>query len=347
MLRYKSTAILTILITLFFALPPIAFEAEAAESQSGPSAQTTVGLSELASGEAADADATLTAQTGCEELLAEKDSTIQLLTWGLVGLTVLYIFVYIMGRRRLMLKIWKRQAELQLAREKAEEADRMKTAFIRSMSHEIRTPLNAISGFSQIICTPDLELDKEEMQNLQTRIMSNVEAVTLIINELLELAAGESVTLDVSKLTAVNPNELGRKTIEEANKRNDKQLSITFTTEIADDFTFRCNEETVLSILEKVVDNALKFTNEGSITLEAKLGDRRVVFVVSDTGIGIPEEMQDAVFDNFVKLNDYIEGVGLGLPVCRRLAHSLGGDLQLDKRYQGGSRFVLTLPLRK
>lgn len=277
----------------------------------------------------------------------EKDRAIKWLSRGAVVMALVFLFIYIMGRRKLMIKIWKRQAELKVAQEQAEAANKMKAAFIRSMSHEIRTPLNAINGFSEIICSPDYELSEEEKKDLRKRITSNSEAITLVINELLELAAGESVTLDETLLAVINVNELGRKAMQKAKERNERGLTMTFKSDLPDTFTFRCNEATVSRILLKILGNALKFTNEGSIEMHVYRSDDMVTYSVTDTGTGIPEDKQNEVFENFVKLDEYKGGVGLGLPICRRLAHSLGGNITLDSSYKKGSRFMLQLPVRE
>lgn len=277
----------------------------------------------------------------------EEDRSIKWLRRGSIIMALLFLFIYIMGRRRLMIKIWKRQAELKVAQEQAEAANKMKATFIRSMSHEIRTPLNAINGFSQIICSPDYELSEEERMDICKRITSNSEAITLIINELLELAAGESVTFDNSLLAVINVNELGRKAMEKAKEHNERGLAMVFKSDLPDTFTFRSNEATASRILEKILGNALKFTNEGSIEMHVYQTDNMVIYSVTDTGIGIPEDKQNDVFENFVKLDEYKGGVGLGLPICRRLAHSLGGNITLDSSYKKGSRFMLQLPVRE
>ena len=275
----------------------------------------------------------------------KKEESSRKLVWGFAIMSALYIFVYIMGRRRLWLQIQRRKAELGVAMEKAEAANRMKASFIRSMSHEIRTPLNAVNGFSQILCSSDFALSEQEKLQLKQSITSNTEAITIIINELLELAAGESVTLDKDNLLPVNINTVCRMATENARQHNAKKLSITFSTTLADDFTVPSNSEMLSQILKKVIDNAQKFTAEGSVHVAACLKGQQVEISVTDTGIGIPEEKREDIFENFVKLDDYKEGVGLGLPICRRLARSLGGDIVLDTDYKNGSRFVVQLPL--
>jgi signal transduction histidine kinase len=277
----------------------------------------------------------------------EKEMVAQKLRWWLIGLTSAYIFVYFMGRRRLMRKIWKRERELKQALKDADAANRMKSAFIRSMSHEIRTPLNAINGFSQIICADDVALSADEREDIKNRITSSTEAITIIINELLEMAAGESVTLDINDLTPVNINEVCRVALIQAQNHNTKGLHLDLDTELPDSFYIRSNEETIAQILEKIIDNALKFTDEGSVNIHIKEEANNVVISVTDTGIGVPEEQKEAIFERFVKLNDFSEGIGLGLSISQRLAKSLGGRIELDSNYKDGSRFKLLLPVVK
>ena len=281
------------------------------------------------------------------EATYEKDKASRELTWWFIGLTTVYILVYIIGRRRLMRKIWKHERELRTALEKADTANQMKTAFIRSMSHEIRTPLNAINGFSQILCTDSIELSAEEKEDMKQRIASNTEAITIIINELLEMAAAENVTTDVSEMLPVVINEICQIAIGKAKAQNEKEIDINFRSELPESFTTKSNGETIIHILDNIIDNAIKFTDQGSVTVLAKTSGHNVEISVTDTGRGIPEEQQEVIFDNFVKLDDFSDGIGLGLSICRRLARKLGGNIILDKDYKNGSRFILQLPIIK
>ena len=275
----------------------------------------------------------------------EKDRSIKKLTWWLIGLTSVYIFVYIMGRRRLMRKIWRRTDELKVALEQADAANQMKASFIRSMSHEIRTPLNAINGFTNILCDPSFTLDEAEKADMQKRISSSSEAITVIINELLELADGESATLNPNELTPVDINSLCQKAIEQASQNNVNGLQISFTTELEEGFTTKSKPDILTQILNKILNNALKFTNEGSIELHASHHSELLELSITDTGIGIPEDKHEVVFDNFVKLDEFTDGVGLGLSISRRLARSLAGDIYIDRTYKTGSRFIVQLPV--
>lgn len=255
--------------------------------------------------------------------------------------TALYIFVYIMGRRRLMRKIWARNRELKIALDKAQESDRLKTAFIRNMSHEIRTPLNAINGFTQLLCNPEFELTSEERQDMMERISHSAESITSTVAELLDMSEGES--LHEKEPVAIVP--LCRSLMDNLRKADQKGLDYHFDSELEENFVVMSSPRNIRSILQRVLDNAVKFTEHGSIIMECEKIGPQLVVSVTDTGIGIAPQDRDRVFEKFVQLDDYADGVGLGLPLSLRLARKLGGDLQLDNTYMGGARFLFTLPI--
>lgn len=259
--------------------------------------------------------------------------------WVMTGV---YIFVYIMGRRRLVRKIWARNKELKLALDKAQESDRLKTAFIRNISHEVRTPLNAINGFSQLLCSSDFELSQEERQDMKDRISKNAEALTDIFSEVLEMSEGESL----HSRSDVDVNTLCREMIKEQKKVNEKGLDIRYASSLPDDFKVHTNEPNVRLILHHLLNNAVKFTEKGGVTLKCEVIGQQLVMSVADTGIGIEPDNRERIFDNFVKLDDYADGVGLGLPLSRRLARLLGGAVTYDYGYTGGARFLFTLPIK-
>lgn len=280
-----------------------------------------------------------------EEALINKKLAKQLIYW-LIGLTAAYIFVYIMGRRRLVRKIWARNRQLKVALSKAEESDRMKTAFIRTMSHEIRTPLNAVSGFSQVLCNPNYDLDDKEKQDMQERISWNVQQITTIINEMLELSKSESesVMSDVDKADVLC-NELVRSIVQDAKGKQNTGVQLRFTSNVDDHFSIRSNSYRLKSSLSHLVSNALKFTEKGYIDVCCEKRDNTMLFSVTDTGVGIKEEDHERIFETFLKVDDFREGIGLGLPICRRLVKSLGGEVNIDDTYKDGARFVISLPL--
>ena len=280
-----------------------------------------------------------------EESLANKKLAKKLTYW-LIGLTSVYIFVYLMGRRRLLRKIWARNRQLKVALEKAEGSDRMKSAFIRSMSHEIRTPLNAVSGFSQVLCNPNFELDDEEKHDMEMRISKSVNQITNIINEMLELSKSESETsIDEGEKQQVCCNDLGRKALEDIRGKQHSGVEFRFTSEVDDAFTVHTNANRLMVALRHLLDNAAKFTDTGYVELSIAKQVDRILFYVTDTGVGIKEEDRERIFETFSKIDDFKEGLGLGLPICRRLITSLGGEVQLDPTYSQGCRFIISLPM--
>ena len=280
-----------------------------------------------------------------EETMSNKRLTKQLINW-LIGMTVVFLFVYIMGRRRLMKKIWARSAELKKALARAEESDRMKAEFIQSMSHEIRTPLNAVVGFAQVLGSPHYQLTDEEKKDMSERIDESVVQVTSIVNELLELSKSESegATTEVDKAD-IKCNDLCRSVLESMQGREKPTVEMRFTTNVDDDFTIFSNVYRLRSILNHLIDNAQKFTDMGHIDLQFEHKGNKALFIVTDTGMGIDKKDRERIFETFAKLDDFKAGIGLGLPICRRLVTSLGGTVELDPVYFNGSRFVITLPL--
>ena len=278
-----------------------------------------------------------------EEAKASKSEVKQLTNW-LIGLTAVYVFVYIMGRRRLMRKIWAKNKDLRAALSRAAESDRMKSTFIQSMSHEIRTPLNAVSGFAEVICSPDYELSDDEKRDMQMRISSNVEQITSIINELLELSQSESEdVIPDSEKTDVYVNELASSIVKECKGKQKTGVELRFTTNVSDNFKIRSNTYRLKNALTHLMDNAIKFTELGHVELRCEHNGDRIRFIVTDTGCGIKEEDRDRIFDTFEKGDDFMSGVGLGLPICRRLIHSLGGEVSHDETYTNGARFIITV----
>ena len=282
-----------------------------------------------------------------EEAAANKRLAERLVYW-LIGMTAIFFFIYLMGRRRLIKKIWARSKELKLALARAEESDRIKTAFIQSMSHEIRTPLNSVAGFSQLLCSPDYDLTEEEKKDMQKRISDNVGLIISIVNEVLELSVSESESTmkEVEKRT-INCYDFCRSVIDSMRGKGKDIVEMRFSTNVGDDFAIRSNVYRLRSALSHLVDNALKFTDMGFIELRVEQKGDRVLFSVSDTGIGIDTKDRERIFENFSKLDDFKEGIGLGLPISRRLIESLGGTLELDTVYTGGSRFVINLPVEE
>ena len=241
--------------------------------------------------------------------------------------------------------------------DQAMESSRMKTDFIQQISHEIRTPLNILSGFTQLL-TSGMELDETTQQEVTKGIVDNTQRITSLVSKMLELAESGSDT----------PLE-----------RNDQALAIQIAAQAAEDsgitqathldfdLDIAPEAETVMlttslvpatRALVLLLDNAMKFTHpaeaaggvnavkeKAHAVLRVAVDDGAVVFTVEDTGIGVPSEEAERIFDEFVQLDRYYDGTGIGLTVARSLARRLGGDIRLDTDYTAGARFIYTLPL--
>ena len=232
--------------------------------------------------------------------------------------------------------------ELKLAYEHALEADKMKDAFIRNMSHEVRTPLNVIAGFAQILADPALSPDAEKRKEMAQVIQKNNYLITSQIDEMIELALNESAA-DTKKGDIVGVNDMLHKLVQEKNRYASKGITMNVSSTLADDYVITTNREMLRRAIVTLIDNAIKYTTKGTITLDASASDGQLMLSVEDTGCGIPPEEAEHIFERFVKLNTFKEGIGLGLPLCRKIVTRLGGTINLDTSYKDGARFVITL----
>ena len=247
---------------------------------------------------------------------------------------------------------------LDMARQKAEESSKMKSEFIQQISHEVRTPLNIITGFSQVLTTPALELDDHTKADDCQQILENTDRITRLVNKMLELSDAncQSVIERNDQTTAL---QIAAEAIEASAIAAAPHLDFTMHVAAeAEAVELTTNRQSAVRALTLILGNALKFTKpaeaharhdvpkekkEASLTVN--VNDSDVCFVVEDTGIGIPAEEADHVFEEFVQLDHYYDGTGIGLTVARSLARRLGGDIVLDTSYTHGARFVMTLPL--
>ena len=246
---------------------------------------------------------------------------------------------YITQSRRRHLK------ELKKAYAQALESDKMKTAFIQNISHEVRTPLNIISGFSQVIADPDLNAGFEERREIALMTQKNARLITTLIDEMLLISLNDNSEA-TKKDNTVEVNKLMRYLLQEMKPNISTKTELRYESTLPDDFNFLTNEFQLRIIVNALVDNAIKNTPEGSIILKAdRPSDDLLTLVVEDTGCGIPAKEAEHIFERFVKLDTFKEGIGLGLPLCRMLIEKLGGSIRLDTSYTKGARFVVTLPI--
>ena len=260
-------------------------------------------------------------------------------------ITIAILVIFIRSRRDSLRKMKQKNRELEIARDKAQESERMKMNFLNNMNHEIRTPLNIISGFAQIVSSPDFDTSAEERQEISERIQKSSNNITRIIEELLDISSKECVRY-IARDDYQPCNTLCREAISKFVVPTNSTVNIRFKTELRDSFMIMTNREEVQKILNCLLSNACKFADQGTVTVKCAFNkaSQKVEISVTDTGCGIPEEDCEKIFNHFYKIDNYKEGIGLGLPLARRSAHQLGGDVTLDTSYKEGARFVITLP---
>ena len=226
------------------------------------------------------------------------------------------------------------------AKEKAEEADRLKSAFLANMSQEIRTPLNAIVGFSSLLEEAE---DAEEKHLYATIIEENNKLLLQLISDILDLSKIEAGTFDIIP-EQVDAQQLCNELLQSMQVRATEQVEILLAPELPE-LTFTSDKNRLYQVLLNFVTNALKFTSEGSIVIDYRINGNEVRFSVQDTGMGIEPEKQEAIFTRFVKLNNFIAGTGLGLPICQSIVTQLGGKIGVESEPGKGSCFWFTHPI--
>ena len=272
------------------------------------------------------------------EKQAANDRTYALLGAIFLLTLLLCLSIYIVRSRKKHLK------ELTKAYNKALESDKMKTAFIQNVSHEVRTPLNIITGFAQVISDPQLDANPDERSHIALMMQRSTRQVTMLIDEVLGLSLIDS-TEQWAKDDLCHVNDQLRTLLEEYRNLTEDGVTLQLDTTLPDDLTLRTNANMLRRLVSCLLDNAVKYTTAGHITLRARQTDGLLELQVEDTGCGIPANQAEHIFERFVKLDDFKEGLGLGLSLCRKLAEQLGGQTKLDTTYTDGARFIVTLPL--
>ena len=248
--------------------------------------------------------------------------------------------------------------------DQAMESSRMKTDFIQQISHEIRTPLNILSGFAQVL-TSGIELDEATRNEVTQGIADNTQRITSLVNKMLELAEAGSEA-EIERTDNVPAIQIAAQAAEDSliTQASHLDFNIKMDTETETAMVVT-NLQCATRALVLLLDNAMKFTHPAEaaggsnavtqkekVTLNVECQDQKMVYTVEDTGIGVPPEEAEHVFDEFVQLDEYYDGTGIGLTVARSLARRMGGDIYLDTTYPEagsepthGARFVFTLPM--
>nr|WP_278932544.1 ATP-binding protein [Parabacteroides johnsonii] len=231
------------------------------------------------------------------------------------------------------------EIELRKAKDKAEESDRLKSAFLANMSHEIRTPLNAIVGFSNLLTIAENEEERDEYINI---ISSNNELLLQLINDILDVAKIEAGTLEFIN-SEIDINALLSDIEQSSRLKAPEGVQVSFVEKLPY-CIIMSDKNRLAQVITNFINNAIKFTKEGSIRFGYEHKDDKLLFYVKDTGCGIEPEKKDLVFNRFVKLNSFAQGTGLGLAICQMIVKKLGGEIGVESELGTGSTFWFTLP---
>ena len=242
-----------------------------------------------------------------------------------------------------------RNEELIHAHQLAEEASRQKTAFIQDMLHQIRTPLNIIMGFAQVIRDDYENIPQEEITSITTTMKQNADHITRMVAMLVDSSSIDSEQ-HIAMDDVLKCNDFTREAIAICDTRMvDIPCMITLETEVPDTLTIHTNQKLLSNVMNELLYNAKKFTakqaEEGKVLVRIQRDDSHVRWLIEDNGPGIAADNQEKIFTPFSKLDDFNEGLGLGLPLSRQTARLLGGELTLDTTFTTGSRFILEIPL--
>jgi len=257
-------------------------------------------------------------------------------------LLLIAALVYIVQSRR---RHWR---QMEAAYKHVIEAEKVKTDFIQNVSHEVRTPLNIISGFAQVLAAPDNEISPEERRHISETMLHNTRLITTMVSEVLEISRGDALDTKI-ELKPYQCNELMHQTLKYfCTNFFRPQEVLHYESSLSDDFIIRSHAVLLQRTLNPLIDNAYKNlpAEGGAIVVRTAVTDDQLEILIEDNGPGIPEKDAERVFERFVKLDSFKEGLGLGLTFSRTMARRMGGDVVLDTTFAGpGARFKVTLPL--
>lgn len=249
--------------------------------------------------------------------------------------------VSLVGSLQIITRRKKMEEELILAKAHAEESNKLKSAFLANMSHEIRTPLNAIVGFSGLIVN---EKDENKRNKYVQVIESNNELLLKLIGDILDLSKVEAGSMEYTH-SEFDLNKLMEDMNGTLQLRLDKKKQVVLSYKCGlEQCVIRSERNRLTQLVTNLVTNAIKFTEHGTINFGYELRNDMLRFYVSDTGCGIPKEKQKDIFNRFIKLNDFKQGFGLGLPICKSIVNDLGGEIGVESEEGKGSTFWFTIP---
>ena len=263
---------------------------------------------------------------------------------GIIVSLLFLIFLLVLGWKKIF-RLKRSQMRQEAMKEKAVQAIQRKNMFLSNMSHEVRTPLNAIVGFSAVLTDEDESFDDESRREFSEIIKVNSFQLLKLINDILDFSdfENDNITFNIRTHDAV---KLCNEVVETVMVSRKLEVEMRFDTDLSV-LMLDTDDARLRQVLINLLVNAAKFTEQGSIVLELKMADAdTALFSVTDTGCGIPPEKQHLIFERFEKLNDFVQGSGLGLSICQLIVKYMNGKLWVDSGYTRGARFCFTHPLK-
>lgn len=263
---------------------------------------------------------------------------------GIIVSVLFLIFLLVLGWKKIF-RLKRSQMRQEAMKEKAVQAIQRKNMFLSNMSHEVRTPLNAIVGFSAVLTDEDESFDDESRREFSEIIKVNSFQLLKLINDILDFSdfENDNITFNIRTHDAV---KLCNEVVETVMTSRKLEVEMRFDTDLSV-LMLDTDDARLRQVLINLLVNATKFTEQGSIVLELKMADAgTALFSVTDTGCGIPPEKQHLIFERFEKLNDFVQGSGLGLSICQLIVKYMNGKLWVDSGYTRGARFCFTHPLK-
>lgn len=263
---------------------------------------------------------------------------------GIIVSVLFLIFLLVLGWKKIF-RLKRSQMRQEAMKEKAVQAIQRKNMFLSNMSHEVRTPLNAIVGFSAVLTDEDESFDDESRREFSEIIKVNSFQLLKLINDILDFSdfENDNITFNIRTHDAV---KLCNEVVETVMASRKLEVEMRFDTDLSVLMLYT-DDARLRQVLINLLVNAAKFTEQGSIVLELKMADAgTALFSVTDTGCGIPPEKQHLIFERFEKLNDFVQGSGLGLSICQLIVKYMNGKLWVDSGYTRGARFCFTHPLK-
>ena len=290
------------------------------------------------------------------ELMRKSQKMAKVMNYILFGIAILALLTIVLMTRNILIRrkfnkqLMAKNQELKSAYKQVAAANEMKSEFIRNVSHEVRTPLNIINGFSQVLAEMGPDMGDKERGEVAKNITHSAYQITSLVNKMLAIANDSSKDL-MAQATETDGVAICCKAIENMPVVDAEKIKVKMEDQTNGDVMLCTNGDSLLLMLSYILENAVKFTEKGHIILkvrtEKQKGRKMMLFSVEDTGCGIPSDKVGTIFQRWTKVDEFTEGLGLGLAYCWESAQKLGGALTLDQTSEAGTTFTLSLPVEK